>query len=249
MIKWGRSWNDPFFRYLLKLITKSQVNYILSTKKEGEDDIIAEEKTDHFRTVPRWFSRVGHPKGIPCFMARYVDNGTTDGYLNLLNLVEHQQAKMPVEAIHVQGLIERGFWFENMILLRCCQKRIEISTKSVITDVAEIVLRTCHILNVESTRLKQCHQLSWWWVCLCIMCHNKTKRPADLSIVKRLGGFSWCKGTAFILNSQTFLNKKNKSSLRNPPFCLKVLPHPFFSLPFSINMNKRLPVWRHINIR
>lgn len=53
MIKWGRSRNDPFFRYLLKLITKSQVNYILSTKKEGENDIIAEEKTDHFRTVPR----------------------------------------------------------------------------------------------------------------------------------------------------------------------------------------------------
>ena len=105
--------------------------------------------------------RVGHPKGIPCLTARYVDNGTTDGYLNLLNLVEHQQAKMPVEAIHVQGLIERGSWFENMIFLRCCQKRIEISTKSVITDVTEIVLRTCDILNVESTRLQQCHQLSW----------------------------------------------------------------------------------------
>ena len=105
--------------------------------------------------------RVGHPKGIPCFTARYVDNGTTDGYLNLLNLIEHQQAKMPVEAIHVQGMIESSSWFENMIFLRCCQKRIEISTKSVIADVAEIVLRTCHILNVESTRLKQCHQLSW----------------------------------------------------------------------------------------
>ena len=48
------------------------------------------------------------------------------------------------------------------------------------------------------------------------MCHNKTKRPADLSIVKRLGGFSWRKGTAFIMNSQTFLKKKNKSILRNP---------------------------------
>ena len=52
--------------------------------------------------------RVGHPKEIPCFSARYVDNGTTDGYLNLLNLVEHQQPQMPVESIHVQGLIERG---------------------------------------------------------------------------------------------------------------------------------------------
>lgn len=71
--------------------------------------------------------RVSHPKGIPCFTARYVDNGTTDGYLNLLNLIEHQQAKMPVEAIHVQGLIESSSWFENMIFLRCCQKRIEIA--------------------------------------------------------------------------------------------------------------------------
>ena len=105
--------------------------------------------------------RVGHPKGIPCLTARYVDNGTTDGYLNLLNLVEHQQTKMSVEAIHVQGLIESGSWFENMIFLRCCQKRIKISTESVIADVAEIILRTCDILNVESTRLKQCHQLRW----------------------------------------------------------------------------------------
>ena len=105
--------------------------------------------------------RVGHPKGIPCFTARYVDNGPTDGYLYLLNLVEHQQAKMPVEAIHVQGLIESSSWFENMIFLRCCQKRIKISTESVIADVAEIILRTCDILNVESTRLKQCHELSW----------------------------------------------------------------------------------------
>ena len=95
--------------------------------------------------------RVGHLKGIPCFTARYVDNGTTDGYLNLLNLVEHQQTKMSVEAIHVQGLIESGPRFEHVILLRRCQKRIKISTKSVIADVAEIVLCTCNILNVEST--------------------------------------------------------------------------------------------------
>ena len=105
--------------------------------------------------------RICHPKGIDCLSARYVDYGTSDGYLNLLNLVEHQQAKMPVEAIHVQGLIESGSWFENMILLRSCQKRVKISTKSVIADVAEIVLRTCNTLNVKATRLQQCHQLSW----------------------------------------------------------------------------------------
>ena len=36
-----------------------------------------------------------------------------------------------------------------------------------------------------------------------------------MSIVERLGGFSWCEGTAFSLTDQTFLKKKNKSSLRN----------------------------------
>ena len=97
--------------------------------------------------------RVGHPKGIPCFTARYVNNGTTDGYLNLLNLVEHQQTKMSVETIHVQGLIELGSWFENMILLRCCQKRIKICTKSVIANVTKIAFRSCRILNEQSTRL------------------------------------------------------------------------------------------------
>jgi len=47
---------------------------------------------------------------------------------------------------------------------------------------------------------------------LYIMCHNKTKQPADLSIVKRLGGFSWGKYTALIWNSQTFLKKKAVST-------------------------------------
>ena len=105
--------------------------------------------------------RVGHPKGIPCFTARYVDNGPTDGYLYLLNLVEHQQAKMPVEAIHVQGLIESSSWFENMIFLWCGQKRIEVSTESVIANVTEIVLCSCYIRNLQTTRLQQRHQLTW----------------------------------------------------------------------------------------
>ena len=34
------------------------------------------------------------------------------------------------------------------------------------------------------------------------------KRPADLSIVKRLGGVSWRRGTAFIWNNQTFSKKR-----------------------------------------
>ena len=46
--------------------------------------------------------------------------------------------------------------------------------------------------------------LEWDSVAHCI----KIKRPAHLSIVERLGGFWWCKCTAFILNSQTFLKKK-----------------------------------------
>ena len=53
--------------------------------------------------------------------------------------------------------------------------------------------------NIEGGQTRV--SMEWNSVAHCI----KTKRPADLSIVKRLGGFSWCKGTAFILNSQTFL--------------------------------------------
>ena len=56
--------------------------------------------------------------------------------------------------------------------------------------------------NIEGGQTRV--SMEWNSVAHCI----KTKRPADLSIVKRLGGFSWYKGTAFILNSQTFLKKK-----------------------------------------
>ena len=35
----------------------------------------------------------------------------------------------------------------------------------------------------------------------------KIKRPADLSIVERLGGFLWCKGKAFIWIVQGFWKK------------------------------------------
>ena len=59
--------------------------------------------------------------------------------------------------------------------------------------------------------------LEWDSVTHCI----KIKRPAHLSIVERLGGFWWCKGTALIWNNQTVLKKKNKVSLRNRHFTLK----------------------------
>ena len=36
---------------------------------------------------------------------------------------------------------------------------------------------------------------------------HKIKRPADLSIVERLGGFLWCKGKAFIWIVQGFWKK------------------------------------------
>ena len=59
--------------------------------------------------------------------------------------------------------------------------------------------------------------LEWDSVTHCI----KIKRPAHWSIVERLGGFWWCKGTAFIWNNPPFLKKKNKVSLRNRHFTLK----------------------------
>ena len=99
--------------------------------------------------------RVGHPKGIPCLTARDVDNGTTDGNLYLFNLIEHQQSQMPVKAVHVQGLIERGTGFEYVALLRCGQKGIEISAEPVLADVTEIVLCSCCILNEKTTGLQQ----------------------------------------------------------------------------------------------
>ena len=74
--------------------------------------------------------------------------------------------------------------------------------------------------------------LEWDSVAHCI----KTKRPAHLSIVERLGGFWCCKGTAFIWNSQTYLKKKNKSCLRNPLFaskCYHILS--FFLFPTFLN--------------
>ena len=91
--------------------------------------------------------RVGHPKGIACLAARYVDDGTTDGNLYLLYLVEHQQSQMPVETVHIQCLVERGTGFENMVLLRGNQKRIEISAESIISDMTKIVLCSCCILD------------------------------------------------------------------------------------------------------
>ena len=36
---------------------------------------------------------------------------------------------------------------------------------------------------------------------------HKIKRPADLSIVERLGGFLWCKGKTFIWIVQGFWKK------------------------------------------
>jgi hypothetical protein len=59
----------------------------------------------------------------------------------------------PVETIHVQSLIEGGSGLEHMILLRYGQEWIKISTKSVIADVAEVVLRPCDVLDVETARL------------------------------------------------------------------------------------------------
>ena len=105
--------------------------------------------------------RVGHPKGVPCLTARDVDNGTTDGYLYLFDLIEHQLPQLPVETVHVQRLIKRCTSFEYMVLLRDGQKRIEISAESVITDVAEIVFRPCHVLYMEATGLQQRYQLCW----------------------------------------------------------------------------------------
>ena len=97
--------------------------------------------------------RVGHPERIACLAACDVDDGTAHGNLYLLYLVEHQQSQMPVETVHVQSLIEGGSGLEHMILLWCGQEGIKVCTESVVADVAEVVLRPCDILDVETARL------------------------------------------------------------------------------------------------
>ena len=42
---------------------------------------------------------------------------------------------------------------------------------------------------------------------LFLIIFHKIKRPADLSIVERLGGFLWCKGKTFIWIVQGFWKK------------------------------------------
>ena len=54
--------------------------------------------------------------------------------------------------------------------------------------------------------LKYGYKFRWWWVFLIIF--HKIKRPADLSIVERLGGFLWCKGKAFFWIVQGFGGKR-----------------------------------------
>ena len=53
--------------------------------------------------------------------------------------------------------------------------------------------------------------------CFCVMCH-KIKRPADLSIAKRLGGFSCCKNTNIFPSRNHFDEKTCFSPLPNPDF-------------------------------
>ena len=66
--------------------------------------------------------RVGHPKGILRFAACDIDDSTADSNLYLLNLIEHQQSQMSIEAIHIQCLAESRARFEHMILLGCRQQ-------------------------------------------------------------------------------------------------------------------------------
>ena len=47
------------------------------------------------------------------------------------------------------------------------------------------------------------------------MCHNKTKRPAHLSIVRGLAGFSESKGTALSWNNQFFYVESSYTSDSN----------------------------------
>ena len=60
---------------------------------------------------------------------------------------------MPVETVHVQSLIEGCSGLEYMIFFRCSQEGIKVCTESVVADVAEVVLRPCDVLDVETAQL------------------------------------------------------------------------------------------------
>ena len=65
----------------------------------------------------------------------------------------YDSIREPVKTIHIQRLIEGGTGLEHMILLRCGQEGIQVCTESVVADVAEVVLRPCDVLDVETARL------------------------------------------------------------------------------------------------
>jgi len=99
--------------------------------------------------------QVGHPKRIACFSAGDIHDSTSYRHLYLLYLVEHQQTKVSVETVHIQGIVKSGTAFEYMGFLWHCQKWIQICTESVIPDVFEVVFDPCFVLDDKSTGTKQ----------------------------------------------------------------------------------------------
>ena len=60
---------------------------------------------------------VSYPEGIARHVAADVDDSATNSHLNLLNLVEDEQAQFLVEAVEHHHLVERGVRFVAVLLL------------------------------------------------------------------------------------------------------------------------------------
>ena len=60
---------------------------------------------------------IGHPEGIAHHVASDVDDGTSYGYFNFLNLVEDEQAQFLVKTIKHYHLAERRVRLISILLL------------------------------------------------------------------------------------------------------------------------------------
>lgn len=75
-------------------------------------------------------------------------------------------------------------------------KIIDLSIQPEISDCLKMFLRFLFIGYMMASAFRQLYMLPWCKECLLngLAIDIKIKRPADLSIVKRLGRFYWCKG-------------------------------------------------------
>ena len=95
-------------------------------------------------------------------------------------------------------------------------KRIEIGFESIITYIANVIDCFCLISNIQSFSFKNNYQFFCCSVSFIKFWHwfDIKKRPANLSIVKRLGRFYFdCKDTIFFITKMLIYKKSTKKRI------------------------------------